>query len=252
MQAATPSLAVILLNYRRPQNIGPIARAAREALPEAPILILDQADDDSLRHRQDVPWNEVWLSRARENLGAGARVPLTARLPFDLYVAIDDDCFLTPAQIRRLAEAASAEPDRAHGVWGERLEMHQDGAQLRPGMTRMNAAVSNLNRVYAFSRAQAAAAIALSAEVGFDAWREVRVGNDIFLSCASAKAPLCHDLGEIDYCPTSDAPGIAVWRSEGFMERRLDIYRRLVAAKGIALFSPLTVIGPPSGDGGPI
>ena len=69
----TPSVAVILLNYKRPQNLGLIAGAARAALPEAPILILDQADADELRHRADIPWSEVWFQRAAKNRGAGAR-----------------------------------------------------------------------------------------------------------------------------------------------------------------------------------
>ena len=72
------SLAVIIQNYRRPQNIGRIVRAAREALPDADIFLLDQADED-LRGRDDIPWGEVWFQRAEVNRGAGARVPITAR-----------------------------------------------------------------------------------------------------------------------------------------------------------------------------
>src|ERR1700677_4675098 len=83
----TPSIAVIILNYKRPQNIGAIVRAAREALPEAAIFILDQGETDTLRERDDIPCGEVWLQRAEVNTGAGARVPLASRLPFDLYIA---------------------------------------------------------------------------------------------------------------------------------------------------------------------
>jgi hypothetical protein len=234
-----PSLAVIILNYKRPQNIGTITCAAREALPEAMIFVFDQADVDTLRDRTDVDWSDVWLQRAKVNRGAGARVPLAARLPFDQYIAIDDDTFLTPAQIARLAEHLRDEPDRAHGICGERLELNEGLIRFRTSMARIDAPLSNLNQVYAFSRSQAAAAIDLSARIGFTSWQDLGVGNDILLSCASAKPPLCHDLGAIEECPTNNQPGIAVWRSDGFRERRAELARNLVAAGAIAVFSPL-------------
>jgi hypothetical protein len=239
----TPSIAVIILNYKRPQNIGAIVRAARAALPEAAIFILDQAETDTLRERNDIPWGEVWLQRAEENTGAGARVPLASWLPFDFYIAIDDDVFLTPEQIGQLAERLRAEPDRAHGIWGQRLELDQGQIRYRNSLNGVDAAVSILNEVYAFSRGQATAALELSARLGFSSWRDVRVGNDIVLSCASPKPPLCHDLGPLEHCPTSGEPGIAVWKSEGFKEQRLDIVRRLLAIQAIAVFTPLAFSG---------
>lgn len=240
------SIAVIILNYRRPQNIGAIAAAAREALQDAPIFILDQADTDDLRERRDIPWSEVWLQRAAVNQGAGARVALASRLPFDLYIAIDDDTFLTPGQIARLAERLRAEPDRAHGVWGERLELDAGMIAFRTAIRQVDAAVSTLNQVYAFSGRQAAAAIELAARLGYDAWSGIGPVDDILLSCGSAKPPLCHDLGPIGLCPTAGERGIAVWMSEGFRERRLELAGRLIAARSIAVFSPMTFQdGPP-------
>ena len=59
-------LAVIIQNYRRPQNIGRIVSAAREALPDTDIFLLDQADED-LRVRDDIAWSEVWFQRAEVN-----------------------------------------------------------------------------------------------------------------------------------------------------------------------------------------
>jgi hypothetical protein len=235
------STAVIVLNYKRPQNIGRIATAAREGLPDAPIFILDQGEPDPLAARGDIAWSEVWLRRAEVNRGAGARVPIASRLPFDFYVAIDDDVFLTPGQIARLAELVRAEPDRAHGIWGQRLELDQGEIRYRDSLNRVDAAVSILNEVYAFSRGQAQAALQLSARLGFSSWQDVKVGNDIVLSCAAPKPPLCHDLGPLEHCPTSVEPGIAVWQTAGFSEQRADIVRRLLAIRAIAVFAPMVV-----------
>jgi len=234
-----PSLAVIILNYRRPQNIGLITRAAREALPDAAIFVLDQADRDGLRERTDIDWDQVWFQRAAVNKGAGARVPLAARLPFDHWIAIDDDTLLTAEQIGALAERLRGEPDRAHGVWGQRLELNEGQIDLRNAMHGVEAAVSTLNQVYAFSGAQARDAVALSARLGFASWDEVGPADDFLLSCASPKPPLCHDLGEIALCPTCDEPEIAVWKSKGFLEHRIEVIRKLMGVQAIAVFSPL-------------
>ena len=235
----TASLAVIILNYKRPQNIGGLVGAAREALPDAPIFIFDQSERRDFREREDIPWSEVWVQSAEINQGAGAQLMLACSLPFDLFISIDDDTLLTASQIRRLAELLQDEPDRAHGVWGQRLEWNGGEVTFRNAMHRIDGAVSTLNQAYAFSRVQAVAALALAARLGFPSWRDVGNIDDFLLSCASPKPPLCHDLGDIALCPTCDEPGIALWRSEGFLERRIDIARKLMAAQTIAVFSPL-------------
>jgi len=221
-----PSLAVIILNYRRPQNIGLITRAAREALPDAAIFVLDQADRDGLRERTDVDWDQIWFRQAAVNKGAGVRVPVAAQLPFDHWIAIDDDTLLTPDQIARLAGRLRDEPDRAHGVWGQRLEAIEGQIVFRNAMHGIDAVMSTLNQVYAFSGDQARAAMALSTRLGFASWDEVGPADDFILSCASPKPPL--------------------WKSEGFLEHRVEVTRRLMAAQAIAVFSPLSYVSAPS------
>jgi hypothetical protein len=245
----SPSLAVIILNYRRPQNIATLAAAARQALPAAPIFVLDQAEHDGLRERDDIAWHEVWFQRALKNKGAGVRVALASRLPFDHWIAIDDDTLLTADQIGALSERLRAEPDRAHGVWGQRLEWVDGQMQFRNAMHNLDAAMSTLNQVYAFSKDQAAAAIALSARLGFASWDDIGPVDDFILSCASPKPPLCHDLGPIALCPTCDQAGVALFKTEGFLERRIDIAQRLMAAQAIAVFSPLAYR--PADEAGP-
>jgi hypothetical protein len=234
-------LAVIILNYRRPQNIGRIVAAAREALPDAPILVYDQGERDDFLQRDDIPWSEVWVQHARVNGGSGARLMLASRLPFDFYIAIDDDTFLTPRQIRRLADLVRGEPDRAHGVYGQRLELSEGKIGWRNGIVRIDGAVSILNLAYAFSKRQAVAAIELAVRHGFASWIDIGSLDDVMLSCASAKPPLCHDLGDVAQCPTSAQPGVAQWVGAGFRERRVAAAGKLLAAQSIAVFTPMTV-----------
>jgi hypothetical protein len=236
----SPSLAVIILNYRRPQNIGAIVNTARAALPDAPIFILDQADQPGLRERTDIAWDEVWFQRAQMNRGAGVRIALAAQLPFEHWLAIDDDTFLTADQMRGLVERLRAEPDRAHGIAGQRIELNGTVVDFRNGMREMDAAMSTLNLVYAFSRGQAQAAIALSARLGFATWDDIGPIDDFLLSCASSKPPLCHNLGAVDLCETSNEPDIALWQTSGFYGQRVEIARKLMSAQAIAVFSPLS------------
>ncbi|HLK24382.1 MAG TPA: hypothetical protein VKT30_06980 [Caulobacteraceae bacterium] len=236
-----PPLAIILLNYRRPQNIGRIVGAARAACPAAPILLLDQAETASLRHRDDIAWSEVWYRRALENKGAGARVPLAAQMPFDRYLAIDDDIFLSAEQLAALAKALDDEPDRMHGVAGQRLEYADGELSLRAPINYVDAQVSLINQAYAFSRAQADAALGLARRLGWERWSDIGPVDDMLLSCAAAKPALCHNLGPFERCASSDDPAVAVWRREGFQQQRLEAARRLVALQAIPVFTPLVV-----------
>jgi hypothetical protein len=234
------SVAVIVLNYKRPQNIGAIVRAAREGLPSASIFVLDQAESDDLHQRGDIPWPEVWLKRSGANNGPGARIALAGRLPYDHYLAIDDDTFLTPAQMAALAQRLARDPDRAHGIWGQRLEAHEAGVYYRHAISRVDAEVSILNMVYAFTRRQAHDAIALAARIGLADLRAAGPCDDIILSAASPKPPLCHDLGDLNRCASSDEPGIAQWRASDFGARRDAVVGDLLARRSIAVFRPAT------------
>jgi hypothetical protein len=165
-------------------------------------------------------------------------VPFAASLPFDLYLAIDDDIFMTPAQVATLTQRLLAEPDRAHGVWGQRVELEAGSLKIRSDLGQVDAAFSILNIAYGFSRAQAQAALALAGRLGFPAWPDRDPIDDILLSCGSTKAPLCHNVGALAFCATSVTPGIATWKEADFNARRMEIVHRLAELQAIAIFRP--------------
>jgi hypothetical protein len=238
------TLAVVVLNYRRPQNIGRIAAGAREALPDAPIFVLDNSEDPHFRERDDVPWGEVWLQTPPRNLGAAARLVLTSQLPFDHYLAIDDDLFLTLGQAKALARAVEQEPDRVHGLAGQRLEQRDGSIRAGTMMTQVQGQVSILNMVYAFSRPQAVVAAGRIEQMGFTDLREASVLDDILLSSSSPKPPMCHDLGPLSRCPTCDADGIAQWRGATFSPGRKAVISKLLALNALAVFEPTRFVSP--------
>ena len=233
----SPSFATIILNYNRPGNIARIVAAVHEAAPEHPIFLLDQAPTDALRFWVELPWDRLWYRRPLTNGRAGARIALAASLPFDHYLAIDDDVFLTPEQIRSLIALHLGEPERAHGVVGQRLERQGQGVRVTKGLVSQDAAVSILNMVYLFSRRQAQRAMENAAGIGFSQWSDVRYGDDILLSCAADKQPLCHDVGMIEICPSWNDSSIAVCREGDFFSTRAEMIKALVQLGGLKVES---------------
>ncbi len=237
-----PSIAVILLNYRRPQNIGRIAGLAREALPAAPVYIVDNGEDAGFRNRGDIPWGDVWLRTPPANLGAGARLAVASQLAYDHYLAIDDDLFLTVDQIRALVEALQREPGRAHGLAAQRLEVRDGEVKFTTMMAHVSGQMSVLNMAYAFSRAQAVGAMRLAEALGVRDPQVLTLVDDILLSCGLPTPSMCHDLGRFERCPTSDTEGVALWKRPGFAPERQALVNKLVSMNAIPVFQPLRVI----------
>lgn len=224
----SPSTAVIIINYKRPQNIGRIVSAAAEALPASPIHVIDHGEGPcSLIGREDIPWDRCWL-RTQPNAGPGVRVQIAAHGPFDHYLCIDDDTFLDADQIKRLMLRLEIEPERAHGVTGQMLRRGPEGAYSLEDCISYPTFVTVLNRVYAFTRARAAAALKLAELVGYDRWEAVTRTDDILLSSAGALPCRVHDLGRFGVCSTSAADGIAIHRGEGFHDERITLMQHLI------------------------
>ena len=231
-------LAVIVMNYRRPQNIAGICRTVMDALPQATVFVLDQADDEKKTVRDELP-PKVWYCR-RKNVGPIARLMVAAALPFQRYLAIDDDLFLTETQLRQLARHYETAPGRIHGIWGQKVEINGKRLRVRNSILEQDAEVSILNQAYAFSRAHAAGALALIAATDFDA-EEIRNCDDILLSSASERAPMCHDLGTLAVCPTSNQVGIGLGTERSFHETRARLLVNLLKLGKLHGFPPTAV-----------
>jgi hypothetical protein len=223
-----PSWAVIILNWRRPQNIARLVEAASAGLPQATIFVLDQAEPhNQLAQRDDMPWDLFWYLR-RRNVGPGIRFSLAAELPFDHYLAFDDDTFLSAEQTAAFASKLTEDPSRPHGISGMTVSAAPGNVRhLGLPISRKDIVVSTLNKTYAFTREHAIATLRLAEEVGYARWLDVTRTEDILLSCAGTNPAMIHDLGEIGYCPTSREEGIAISQTPGFWRERSDLLRRL-------------------------
>jgi hypothetical protein len=220
--------AAIVLSYKRPQNIGRLVETLSEALPGSAIFVIDHGQgEDRLTGRDDIAWDRCWL-RTQDNAGTGFRFELAADWPFENYLCVDDDTFLTVRQIRALMLKLTQEPDRAHGVTGQLLSKNGSGEFRLADCVNHNTPISVLNRVYAYTRTTAMHASKLAEVVGYRSWRDVFQTDDILLSCAGPLPPRVHDLGPFEECSTTSAEGIALHRGEEFNEERISLMKTLI------------------------
>ena len=221
-----PSVHAIILNYKRRDNIAPIVRACLNASGIETIHVIDQADPD--QRLQMLPDStRVILKRAR-NIGAGRRLPYAAGLSCDLVIAIDDDLFLSASQITELITRSLKDPARAHGIWGQRIVDVDGGPRMSLAIRNVNRPVDVLNRAYAFTPEHARNALRIADSLGLQRDNLGPV-DDILLSFGAPSRPMCHDVGDLYQCTTSNRRGIAVWRQPGFERRRIDIVAKLRA-----------------------
>jgi hypothetical protein len=212
--------ALLLTNYLRPGSLQKQLRTLKSVRDTFDIYVIDNSDRRSnLRHKIALE-NWYYYIENGTNLGAGYRFLMSSGLPHEFLIAIDDDIFLTIDQLSFLYQALRADPNRLHGVWGQTLDFKSEGHLLRGGLQGKTVAVQVISRVYAYTPQIAFRSICVAKEAGFTTWRDIGPTDDILLSAASFEAPICHAVADLSVCNTSDADGIATWKTKGFFPAR--------------------------------
>lgn len=229
---------VILLNYRRPFNLELQLQLvlACDFVGEVILSNNDPGCDLDRYVRASDPRVRTVRHTARRYASVRFELAGTARFPFIL--AIDDDLFPTPRQLRRLFEALVSDPDRPHGYGGQAYPAELPRA--KPGeadegvrlVHRETREVDALVWAFAFTKAVNDRYFGLLARIG-ETNESVTSSEDVPLSFAGSRAALVHDVGRILKCPTSHDDGIATCRQDGFGTRRRDLVVRCREASGI-------------------
>lgn len=221
-----PSVHAVILNYKRRDNIGRIVRACLSATGIECIHVIDQADPERRLHM--LPKSTRIIARRAPNIGPGRRLTYAAGLPCDFVIAIDDDLFLSASQITELIARSVEDPARVHGIWGQLNVDVDGGVRSRRGVKYVNRPVDILNRVYVFTPEHARNALKIADSLGLEPDKLWHI-DDILLSFGAARRPMCHDIGIIYECKSSNQPGIAVWRQPGFGQSRIEVVEKLKA-----------------------
>ncbi len=153
---------------------------------------------------------------------------LAAASPLDHFLVLEGGAGLDPRQILALTRRLEAEPDRAHGACGGRVEVHDSHLTVRAPIIGLDGPVSFLTGVVAFSKAQAIAAKRLGRRLAASGPAESAAEDAVLISCAGPKPPICHDLG-----PVAGLPEAADGRGG-------DVLDRLLALEAIRIFKPMS------------
>ena len=225
--AGPERFTAIVLSFRRPENIGPIARSVLRCAFVERLVVCNNNPDERL-----ADWLTLRDARLRaidreDNGGTLVRLTLARDLPARYFLVLDDDLFLDPAQIRRVAEALVREPDRAHGIYGQIA--NADGG-FHDAIHGIEREVEILNRVFAFTDEHVREFFELHRALAIDTDESPlkrTAADDILLSRCGRGRPRCHDVGPLLDCPTEGVAGIAVWRESDFSTYRSRLYERL-------------------------
>lgn len=220
-------LTILLLNYRRPWNMEALIRSFLCCAFVERVLIWDNGTLPSTERALARGDARVRVYGTGENHGTIARFRMARCSGGRHFLAVDDDVFLFPLQVRALFTHLVNDPSRVHGVVGQ--EVHGAGEAFR-GLEEYAGPIDVLSRVYAFTQEHLNEFFHLLECLGIRdeaQFQELTAGDDIVLSFCGTGKPACHYVGKILSCPTCALPGTAVFREPGFLGYRSKLFRQL-------------------------
>jgi hypothetical protein len=140
------------------------------------------------------------------------------------FLSIDDDVFLSPEQMGRLADELAARPASPHGFYGQ----HFDPAtrNFNQGVVRSEGSVHVLNRAYAFSREHLDRYLSLLERLAVDE-SGVSLDDDVVLSFCGTALPCVHDIGAYVDCPSEARAAISRWGRPQAATVRAELFDQL-------------------------
>lgn len=156
------------------------------------------------------------------------RYKLAYESNYNNFLLVDDDLFYTTRQINKLIEYYLAEPQFIHGGgFGQKII----GDHLQRCYPYYDGFVDVVGRIYCFSRKHLEDLKLLLDRLNID-FDYPKPGCDILLSFSGRpeQKPKCHNLGRYKNCHTSDTPGIAVYKTDGFHSFRNELIKQIYSA----------------------
>jgi hypothetical protein len=227
-----PRLKLILLSYERPANLDLLVRLCRIDLVDR-IVVSNNNPRYRVRDMVRIRDPRLLLIDQEDHVKPGIRFVLARDEPSDLYVAIDDDIFLTPSQLRLLAEKLATQPESPHGLIGKILRGKSFPPwPFVPANPRDGGRADILNCVYAFTREHLDEYFRLAAAVGIEDHAQLANGEDIILSFSGRERPYIHDFGPVTKCASSALAGVAISNTNRrFYRERWELFSTLSALK---------------------
>lgn len=224
--AGPERLTVILPSYARPGNIDLILSAVVACDFVSEIIITNNNPAIRLEEHLHVSDPRIRLVRQPRLTPASIRFDLSREAREPWILAIDDDVFPSPKQIRALFRHVLARPEQVHGyggeVWGDPPSRATYRHMSRPRGTQP---VDTLVWAFAYTRAHVEEYFRLLARLGIENF-ELKSSEDVPLSFAGEGSALIHGVGLFCRCPSESDPAVATWLRPGFFQHRLELVAR--------------------------
>lgn len=230
-------LTVIVLNHKRPENVGQIVQYVLRAGFVGKLIISNNSQEYPIQKYIKVKDPRLVLINQAEPSGVGISFELAREHHSRYYLRVDDDIFLHPAQLQWIYWNLRQSADRPHGIFGAAFSSDKNPEQEWPFVHRRNAfaTVEILNGLFAFTREHLEEYFRLCALVGIADQKSLMNGEDIVLSFSGNKKPLIHNIGPIWECASEASPGVALHQSRPrFYEERWKIFSELEKIKPLA------------------
>lgn len=222
----------ILLSYKRPFNIQPLARSLLKCAFIEKVIISNQNPQLDLTRWVKITDRRLIMIQQPQRTRSNYRWVMAGQESAPYFIAIDDDLFLYPRQIATLFRHLVRQPRMPHGICGALCPATGIAGDYRENFVEhQETAVDILYQAYAVTLAHVKTYFHLKESIratspSVDDYLKT-IGDDILISHCGEERPQIHEVGDILRCPTSYTPGIAVFREEGFYRRRQEIFRGL-------------------------
>ncbi|MDX9964228.1 glycosyltransferase family A protein [Desulfobacter postgatei] len=230
----TENLTVILLNHKRPENIGCIAQYILQSGFVGRLVISNNSQDYPIEKYVKIKDPRLVLINQKDPSGVGVRFVLAQQYPSQYYICVDDDIFLHPSQLQWIYWNLRHIKDRPHGIFGAVYEPGDEQEKEWPFVHRRNrtSSIDILNGLFAFSKRHLDEYFKICKLLGIEDPKSLMNGEDIILSFTGDKKPLIHNIGPIWECASASVPGVALHTSRSrFYEERWRIYSILKKSK---------------------
>jgi hypothetical protein len=224
--AGPERLTVILPSYARPANLDLILSAAVACDFVSEIIITNNNPEIPLEEHLHVADPRIRLVRQPRKTPASIRFDLSREAREPWILAIDDDVFPSPKQIRALFRQLLVRPEQVHGYGGEVWGDPPSKATYRPvRWPRGTQPVDTLMWAFAYTRAHVEEYFRLLERLGIENFA-LKSSEDVPLSFAGEGPALIHGVGLFCRCPSESDPAVATWLRPGFFQHRLELVAR--------------------------
>ena len=237
----TDASATVILssyNYKRMQNIEPIIRSVLRCRFIDKIIVTNNNPQIDIHNWVKIEDPRIQLINQPFRRPCGYRWILAKEEPGRYFLAIDDDLFLFPEQLRKLFYQLTQQPEVPHGLSGSIYKPPEAANLDQPQHSHFRQKemeVDVLHEVYAVTTDHVKnyfeysnklkAHQGLSSDMFYSSGDSVTLADadDILISQGGMDRPRIHNFGGLLACPTAHEIGVAVWKKEDFTDKRLKI-----------------------------